>query len=268
LTLPRLHAAAGAIRASLRIMLVCASLLAIAADTAFSSVFGEKGKHAKLEAIARRRSRYCSVLLHLMGGRLVVKGKPPTGPSLIVANHHSWMDGLAIAIACAPAFIAYSRDWPIIGFIAKRMGVVMIPRGAGSGLVAALEAVRDALMAGDKVCVFPEATTSFGPVLLEFKPAFFQAAIDARVPVVPAALGFSTPTPWPSPERVLHWVDWTPFHVHAARALALPRFEMMLEFGSPLEVPASDATARGGRKQLATKAQASVAALRVTARRH
>ena len=40
------------------------------------------------------------------------------------------------------------------------------------------------------VAVFPEGTTSCGAGASGFRPAFFQAAVDAGAPVVPVALRF------------------------------------------------------------------------------
>lgn len=244
---PPLKAATGALRAAARLILASALLLVMAAGLAS----GRKG----FEATARRKKRYCSTMLTILGGRVRSQGRPPSGPALIVANHHSWLDGLSIGKICAPAFTAYARDWPLVSFILRKLGVVELPRGSGSGLPLALRAVSQALKSGERVCVFPEATTSFGPEPLEYKPAFFQTAVDAGVPVIPVAITFHTPAPWPSPERVIHWVDWTPFLIHAARIAALPYFIIDIEFG--LEIRTESGPARERRRVLASLARSA-----------
>ena len=50
--------------------------------------------------------------------------------------------------------------------------------------------VADALREGHSVAVFPEGTTWCGRGTGPFRPAMFQAAIDAGVPVRPIALRF------------------------------------------------------------------------------
>src|SRR5262249_55424528 len=53
-----------------------------------------------------------------------------------------------------------------------------------------VRAVGTALGRGETVAVFPEGTTTDGLRLGRFHPAFFQAAIDAGVPVQPVAIRY------------------------------------------------------------------------------
>jgi 1-acyl-sn-glycerol-3-phosphate acyltransferase len=248
--------AAGALRAAVRLLLLLPALDLLAGAAALSRLAGPaaRGRRSADRFASSRRHRrlYCRLVLRLLGGRTAAAGDPPAGPCLIVADHHSWLDGLAVLAAAGPAFVAYDRPWPLIGFLMRSLGMVRVPRGLGRELPLAVAATAAALAAGDRVAVFPEGTTGFGPEPLEFRPAFFQAAIDAGVPVRPAALAYATPEPWPSPERVLHWVDWTPFVVHACRILALPRWSAALAFGPAL--------ARTDRRRQAAEARAAVVA--------
>jgi 1-acyl-sn-glycerol-3-phosphate acyltransferase len=50
--------------------------------------------------------------------------------------------------------------------------------------------VAEALRAGGVVAAFPEGTTWCGASNGKFRPALFQAALDAGVPVVPVTLGY------------------------------------------------------------------------------
>jgi 1-acyl-sn-glycerol-3-phosphate acyltransferase len=43
---------------------------------------------------------------------------------------------------------------------------------------------------GDRICVFPEGTSSDGQDVLEFKSNLFQAGIDAKVPCLTLALDY------------------------------------------------------------------------------
>jgi len=67
---------------------------------------------------------------------------------------------------------------------------VFLDRCRPRALPGAVAEVRAALAAGAVVAVFPEGTTSCGEGAGGFRPAFFQAAVDAHVPVVPVTLRF------------------------------------------------------------------------------
>jgi 1-acyl-sn-glycerol-3-phosphate acyltransferase len=106
-------------------------------------------------------------------GRLRVTGLeelPETGPVVLVANHDSYWDPVALAVAAAPRrqpIRALAKDslWrvPLLGRAMTQMGHIPVSRGAGD--VAALEAAVAVLRRGDCLGIFPEGTRSLGRVL-------------------------------------------------------------------------------------------------------
>ncbi len=211
----------GALRAALAIVRLSAALAAlgmVAAATALLSPFFYPGGTSL--AARRFRSACARLVLSALGLRLRELGSRPRGGGLIAANHISWTDGLALIAATGASFTAYARGWPLVDWLMRRFGTILVPRGLAGGLGPAVKAVAARLADGSSVGVFPEGTTSFGPGVFPIKPAFFQAAADSRAPVYVAALRYSTEAPEPSPERVAHWVDWTPIAVHAYRLVA------------------------------------------------
>lgn len=132
------------------------------------------------------------------GGVGTSAGSPATAAEgvLVVANHISWLDVLAL-LAYRPGRIVAKRevlDYPVVGALAVRAGTISIDRDRLSTLPALVDTVTGALRAGDTVVVFPEATTWCGRVLGEFRPAFFQAAIDAGAAIRPVAIRYRLPT--------------------------------------------------------------------------
>ncbi|BCJ42721.1 1-acyl-sn-glycerol-3-phosphate acyltransferase [Actinoplanes ianthinogenes] len=140
-----------------------------------------------LRALAR-------ALLAVLGVRLVVRGPAPRPGSLLVANHISWLDILAL-VAVTPAHLVAKHDvraWPAVGELAGRIGTIFVDRGRPRSLPETVGEVTAALRAGRSVAVFPEGTTYCGAERGDFRPAFFQSAIDAGAPVVPASISYDT----------------------------------------------------------------------------
>jgi 1-acyl-sn-glycerol-3-phosphate acyltransferase len=133
-------------------------------------------------------------MLNLMGIRLTVHGTPPAhGPVLVVCNHLSWLDILAIHAARHVRFVSKAsvRHWPVIGTLSTGAGTLYIERERRRDAVRVVHHMTEALRAGDVIAVFPEGTTSDGHGLLPFHANLLQAAISSGAPVQPAALRFA-----------------------------------------------------------------------------
>lgn len=139
-------------------------------------------------------------LLRAGGVRVEVFGTEPlqatSGRGVLVAsNHVSWLDCLAISSIQPMPMVAKRdiRDWPVLGKMIEAAGGVFIERERLSLLPRTVELLADALRSGTAVGFNPEGTTSCGLVVAPFKPALFQAALDAGVPVRPVALRYRVP---------------------------------------------------------------------------
>ncbi len=132
-------------------------------------------------------------LLVLTGIRLQVSGAPmAAGPVLLVANHISWLDIVVMHAAGYCRFVSKAdvAHWPLIGSLATGAGTLYIERASRRDAMRVVHHMRERLVAGDVVAIFPEGTTGDGRVLLPFHANLVQAAISADVPVQPLALRF------------------------------------------------------------------------------
>ncbi|WP_213452516.1 lysophospholipid acyltransferase family protein [Rhizomonospora bruguierae] len=133
-------------------------------------------------------------VLGALGVRLAARGRLPRRHALLVANHISWLDVVAL-LAVAPARLLAKRevrDWPLIGTLATASGTLFLDRRRPRTLPATVADVASALRAGAVVALFPEGTTWCGaPSGGPFRPAMFQAALDAGVPVVPISIRYT-----------------------------------------------------------------------------
>lgn len=128
-----------------------------------------------------------------IGIRFAVSGRLDTdGGALVVAGHVSWLDVLVLAAVQPGRFVARADliSWPLLGGVARRAGVIPIERDRLRSLPDTVATVRDRLAAGETVLAFPEGTTWCGTAFGRFRPALFQAAIDAGRPVVPVSIDY------------------------------------------------------------------------------
>ncbi len=134
-------------------------------------------------------------LLRGLGIRLVERGHWPSRRALLVSNHISWLDILVLLAVSPVRMVAKSeiRNWPVVGWLAAAGGTVFIDRSRPRQLPGTVAAVAAALRAGAVIGVFPEGTTWCGFSGGRFRPALFQAAIDAGAVVVPVRLSFRLP---------------------------------------------------------------------------
>lgn len=200
--------------------------------------------------------RACAHLLLLACGlRLRVSGTStwgrPDAPVMVVATHVSWLDAVALP-AVSPVSLVARADlagWPVVGTAARRGRTVFLDRTRLRGLPAVVDEVAGALQSGRSIAVFPEGTTWCGTVHGSFRPAMFQAAVDAGVPVLPVALRYRTRDGRATTAAAFIGDDTLLSSVH--RVLGLRGLVLELRL-LPLEQPAGD------RRELAARCTAAV----------
>ena len=138
------------------------------------------------------QQRWTAAVLRAAGVRVERRGSAAPAGALVVANHVSWLDVLALNAVRPVCMLAKDevRAWPVLGLMAARAGTVFLDRERLRALPAAVDALAEALRAGRSVGVFAEGTTRCGRDLGPFRPAAFQAALDAGAPVVPVAVRY------------------------------------------------------------------------------
>jgi putative phosphoserine phosphatase/1-acylglycerol-3-phosphate O-acyltransferase len=135
---------------------------------------------------------------------------PETGSGIIVGNHRSYFDPMAMGMALAKRgrpvrFLGKKEvfDVPVIGQVAKAFGGIRVERGTGSD--EPLEEAAKALNAGELVALMPQGTIPRGE-------AFFEPVLQGRwgaaklarmsgAPVIPVGL-WGTERVWPRSSRV------------------------------------------------------------------
>ena len=148
---------------------------------------GAAGRHARI-------AWWSAKMLRMLGIRLEVQGRWRPGAKLVVANHISWIDVMAIHAVCPEARFVSKADvqhWPLLNRLVGSAGTLYIEREKRRDALRVVHQMAQALAAGDTVAVFPEGTTGDGERLLPFHANLLQAAIATATPVQPVALRFS-----------------------------------------------------------------------------
>lgn len=139
-----------------------------------------------------------------------VENVPETGAAIVVGNHRSYFDPVAVGVALARRgrpirFLGKKEvfDAPVVGEIARALGGIRVERGSGSD--EPLRAAEVALNGGELVALMPQGTIPRGQ-------AFFDPELKGRwgaarlaqltgAPVIPMGV-WGTEKVWPRSSRV------------------------------------------------------------------
>lgn len=148
---------------------------------------------SKSYAWASRISRFWGKpICFLIGVRIRTHGKPINGPQIIIANHLSWLDPLALTGQIGALWITSEdvrRDL-FLGSVCKLAACPFVSRNPWS-LKNEVLYLQGIAKLGTPLGFFPEATTGDGTGVREFRPAFFAVAKLTGVPIQPLCLHWS-----------------------------------------------------------------------------
>ena len=131
----------------------------------------------------------------LIGVRLVVRGVenlPRGAASVLVANHASYLDGVALVAALpVPYHFVAKRELEsqlIAGVYLSRLASEFVERFDAQQSVQDADHLTRLAASGTSLAFFPEGTFTRAPGLVPFHLGAFMAAARARVPVIPVAI--------------------------------------------------------------------------------
>lgn len=139
-------------------------------------------------------AHFCRVVLRLLGVTAAVSGDPAKVPVLVVANHVSWLDVIALRASLPAVFIAKSdvAAWPLIGTLVARTGHCFVDRHNAFACYRALPRIEEVLRQRS-VVAFPEGTTTDGEDCGHYHGMFIEAAVRRGRPVQPVVLRYRDP---------------------------------------------------------------------------
>lgn len=112
-------------------------------------------------------------------------------PSVIAAKHQSWGDPLIMVATVRPlAFVAgdHLLKFPLIGFILKKAGAVVLSNQGGTAARARINAGKQRLKSDRRhVLIYPEGHLAAPGEKFPYKKGVYHLAYDLGRPVVPVA---------------------------------------------------------------------------------
>ena len=204
--------------------------------------------------------RYHRVVAALFGIHIRIAGKPVTGEGvLLVANHTSWADIVIFSAVTPLSFVSKTEvgTWPLFGTLARLQRTVFVERGRRHATGETRDEIRERLLAGDTLLLFPEGTSHDGNRVLPFKSALLGAAEAVlangqHVKVQPVSVAFTGlhGLPMGRENRPLFaWYGDMEMVPHLWEALKAGPLDVVVEFHPPFSLDVMD------RKTLAKKAQ-------------
>lgn len=202
----------------------------------------------------RQTGRWCAKMARVLGMQVSTSGVSHAGPALLVANHISWLDILAINAVHPARFVSKAdvRAWPLLGWLVASGGTLFIERERKRDAMRVVHQIADALKQGDTIAVFPEGTTGDGLSLLPFHANLLQAAVSAVTPLQAIALRYADADAQPS--RAVVWVGDTTLARSLWQVACAHRLHVVVT-----QLPAVSTQERE-RRSLATEVRAQIGA--------
>ena len=204
------------------------------------------------------------ILLRLFNVRVIEKGTPPgDAPTIVVANHVSWLDIPVIGSTHPLSFIAKSEveGWPVVGLFARLQRSVFIDRQRRKSTAEVNDELAHRLVKGEVIVLFAEGTTSDGNRLLPFRSSLVGAAQAAlmhdsveQVFLQPLAISYVRRNGLPITRRDRPFIAW-----YGDMDLA-PHLKLFLE-GHPVDVAVTwgePIPFNGNRKEATAAAESAV----------
>lgn len=181
-------------------------------------------------------------------------------PKLLVANHVSYIDVLALASLAPGVFITSVelKNTVLLGTLARLSGSLFVERRKPAGLKREIQEIARVLGEGTPVVLFPEGTTSNGDTVKQFKNSLFDAAIMAQAEIVPVHLRYTRVNGQRLTTRnrdLVFYYGGAAFLKHFARLLTLRSIDVEILPLKPIPVNAGDS-----RKDLAAAAHKAISA--------
>ncbi len=201
-----------------------------------------------------------------LGMQVKVIGAPSTDrPTLIVSNHVSWTDIIAVGSKADVTFVAKSeiQKWPFVGFMASLQRTLYVDRKRRTDAHRASQEMGKRLASGGAVLLFAEGQSDLGTHVLPFRSALIGAAQHAmqeagagEVMIQPLTIAYTKLQGLPvgrTDRSLIAWIKSKSVKQNIREILTGGTREVTLAFGTPRPLDA-----KSDRKLVAKEAENEV----------
>jgi 1-acyl-sn-glycerol-3-phosphate acyltransferase len=167
-------------------------------------------------------------LLKAMGIQVELESELPQAHGLLMCNHRSYIDIVMVPPFFPATFVAKQevRKWPVVGYGCTTIKVIFVDRSSPDSRKKTREDIRNSVLEGLSILVYPEGTTSASPHLHLLKPGMFFVAAEAGIPILPVALEY---------EQIEDaWVGDETFLPHFLKTFGRKKTRAKIRFGPPI----------------------------------
>ncbi|HQZ13188.1 MAG TPA: lysophospholipid acyltransferase family protein [Devosia sp.] len=210
-----------------------------------------------------------------LGLRVTVMGNPSHGrPTLIVSNHISWTDIIAIGSVADVTFVAKQevKNWFFVGFMASLQRSVFVDRNRRTDARRTTTEMANIMAEGEAVLLFAEGQSDVGTHVLPFRSALVGAAQQAMVEagakdvmIQPLAIAYTRLQGLPvgrTDRNLIAWIKGKSFKENIREILNGGMKEVTVAFGEPKPLAAG-----ADRKVVTKQAENEVRAMLVALNR-
>jgi 1-acyl-sn-glycerol-3-phosphate acyltransferase len=188
-----------------------------------------------------------------LGLRVTVVGQPATGrPTLLVSNHISWTDIVAVGSVADVTFVAKRevRDWFFVGMMAKLQKTIFVDRTRRSDAGRTSREMGAHMAGGNAVLLFAEGQSDIGTHVLPFRSALVGAAQHAmmaagaeEVMIQPLTIAYTRLQGLPvgrTERSLIAWIKSKSVGRNIREILGGPVKEVTVAFGTPRPLRETD----------------------------
>ena len=201
-----------------------------------------------------------------LGLRVQVIGQPATGrPTLLVSNHISWTDIIAVGSVADVTFVAKREvgQWPFVGMMARLQKTIFVDRNRRSDAGRTSREMGAHMAGGNAVLLFAEGQSDIGTHVLPFRSALVGAAQHAMIEagatdvvIQPLTIAYTRLGGLPigrNERSRVAWIKSKSLKQNIAEILGSPTKDVTIVFGAPIALGQGD-----NRKAVASAAEQQV----------
>ncbi len=144
-------------------------------------------------ASVRYMSVFMKILLVLSGIKTRVRGNLSSRrPLLVISNHISLFEIATFPVVFGGSLVSKKevRDWPLVGWVANKFGVVFVDRRPSHAREALANVQNEVAKVQYPLFIFPEGTTTNGAYVKPFKSSLFNFVENSDVTVQPVVVHY------------------------------------------------------------------------------